>query len=90
MFSFTTLSPNFTKDIIGLNPRDLANDFSKGKKVDGLIGKLCFSYESDFGEVAWIIWSHISNWDAYDVSTIFFDYGSSKMVMFKFYKKETK
>jgi len=88
MFSFTTLSTKWTEEIMVLNPVDLARDFSKGNSVNDLIGKVLCSHEDRFGECAWIIWSHINNWDAYDVQTLHFDYGSSKMVLFKFYEKE--
>lgn len=88
MFSFTTLNTKWAEEIMVLNPIDLARDFSKGNSAYDLIGKVLCSYERDFGNVVWMIWSHINDWDAYDVQTLYFDYGSSKMVLFKFYEKE--
>ena len=88
MFSFTTLNTKWAEEIMVLNPVDLARDFSKGNNAYDLIGKVLCSYERDFGNVAWMIWSHIDNWDLYDVQTLYFDYGSSKMTLFKFYEKE--
>jgi hypothetical protein len=87
MFSFTTLNPDWVKEIMVLNPVDLAKDFSKGKSVQDLIGKtLCAYCDSDYAIVEWIIWSHLGDWSKYDVETFHIDYGSSKMVLFKFYE----
>ena len=88
MFSFTTLNTKWAEEIMVLNPVDLARDFAKGNSVNDLIGKLLCSSERDFNAVVWMIWSHVKSWETHDVQTISFDYGSSKMVMFKFYEQK--
>ena len=83
MFSFTTLNTKWAEEIMVLNPVDLARDFSNGKSVKDLIGKVLCAYDSDCVTVEWIIWSHLADWSKYNLETLSIDYGSSKMTLMK-------